>query len=263
MNPLKILIVEDEINLARTLAQALRMGSDGGYVVDMADSAEQAYSLLENVSYNLLISDLNLPGEDGLTLITKVKETLPDTQTILMTGYGSAQVEGQADELTEGYLTKPFDMLDLLQMVQRVIKQAAKQEGRALRRDDLQQDVKRQILIMEDDPGLRQIYAKALRKSNYQVDEAATIQHARTLLREKEYAIFVCDIHMGRDRGTDLLDEFRETFERSGTQVVMCSEYGQYRSKSENMGVDYFLEKPISLGTLLSLVNQLSDPAAS
>ena len=115
---------------------------------------------------------------------------------------------------------------------------------------------------MEDDRGLRRIYSKALRKTLYQVDEAATIQAARKLLEENDYAIFVCDIHMGRYRGTDLLNEFREKFEQKGTQVVMCSEYGHYRYMSEEMGVDYFLEKPISLGTLLTLVNRLSESVA-
>jgi len=259
MDSLHILIVEDEKNLARTLAQALRLGSDGLYNVETIDSAEAAYPMLSAKSYDLVISDLRLPGEDGLTLITRVKETSPKTHTILITGFGSTDVEGQADGLTEGYLTKPFDMLDLLHMVQKVIHQSPRQDRRALKLEDLEKDKQSRILIMEDDRGLRRIYGKALRKTRYLVDEAATIQAARKLLQAHDYAIFVCDIHMGRDRGTDLVDEFREKFDRHGTQVVMCSEYGQYRYMSEEMGVDYFLEKPISLGTLLTLVNRLSD----
>ena len=62
---------------------------------------------------------------------------------------------------------------------------------------------------------------------------------------------------MGRQRGTDLLSEFRENLKEANTQVVMCSAYGQYRYLTEEMGADYFLEKPISLGTLLTLVNRL------
>ena len=262
MDRLNILIIEDEHNLARTLARALHLGSDGFYDVETIDSAELAYPILAAQRFDLVISDLKLPGEDGLTLITKIKETSPETQTILMTGYGSVEVEGRADHLTEGYLTKPFDMLELLDLVQQVVARPASQRGTALKRKDLEKDQDHRILIMEDDRGLRRSYTKALRKTRYQVDEAATIQAARSLLEAKEYAIFVCDIHIGRDRGTDLLVEFQEKFDRNGTQVVMCSEYGHYRYMSEEMGVDFFLEKPISLGTLLTLVNRLSDSMA-
>ena len=262
MDQLRILIIEDEQNLARTLSRALQLGSDGFYEVETIDSAEMAYPILSAQRFDLVISDLRLPGEDGLTLITKIKETSPETQAILMTGYGSDEVEERAVRLTEGYLTKPFDMLELLDMVQQVIARPAFQRGAALKREDLEKDKNHRILIMEDDRGLRRSYTKALRKTRYQVDEAATIQAARNLLEKNNYAIFVCDIHMGRDRGTDLLVEFQEKFDRNGTQVVMCSEYGHYRYMSEEMGVGFFLEKPISLVSLLALVNRLSDSLA-
>ena len=114
------------------------------------------------------------------------------------------------------------------------------------------------ILIMEDDSGLRRIYSKALQRSDYQVDEAPTITAARELLKAKEYDIFVCDIHMGRELGTELVAEFGETLKESDTQVVMCSAHGEYRSQTKEMGVEYFLEKPVSLNKLLSLIHSLT-----
>lgn len=256
---MNILIVEDEKNLALTLAQALRLGSDGRYEVETSVSAELARSLLESKEYDVVISDLRLPGEDGLSLITFAKDKYPDTHTILMTGFGTEDVEAQADRSTEGYLTKPFDMLDLLMMVQKVVGPGAKKQGQAIKRDDLQKQRDHRILIMEDDLGLRRIYTKALKKSNYEVHEAPSVLAARQLLDKYEYEIFICDIHMGRERGTDLLSEYREKLNAAGTQVVMCSAYGQYRYLTEEMGADYFLEKPISLGTLLTLISRLTD----
>ena len=85
---------------------------------------------------------------------------------------------------------------------------------------------------------------------------------AKELLDRNEYDIFICDIHMGRERGTDLLSDYSEKLDKAKTQVVMCSAYGQYRYLTEEMGADYFLEKPISLGTLLTLVSRLVEPMA-
>lgn len=254
----RILIVEDESNLARTLAQALRLGSDGNFNVQVCETAEAGLELLKEQAYHVVISDLRLPGINGLELITQIKNDYPDTHTILITGFGSDEVEAKADEISEGYLTKPFDMLDLLLMVKKVINPKQKRTNGALRRDDLlDAETTRSILIMEDDAGLRRIYGKALKRSHYQVHEAPTVQMARQLLAENDYEIFICDIHMGRERGTDLLEEFAEQLDKAGTQVVMCSAYGQYRYLTEEMGADFFLEKPISLGTLLTLIDRL------
>jgi len=258
MDKKNILIIEDERNLGRTLAQALRVGLDRHFEVETCESGEEAFHKLYEKDYSLIISDLRLPGIDGLELITYIKRFFSDTHVILITGFGSDEVEARADQITEGYLTKPFDILDLLRMVQKVIDPRHKKNG-AFRKDALTDDTPRRILVMEDDVGLRSIYGKVLRKSHYEVHEAPTVQTARDLLGKNEYKVFICDIHMGRERGTDLLSEFSDKLTEAGTQVVMCSAYGQYRSLTEELGADFFLEKPISLGTFITLVNRLMD----
>ena len=258
MDKKNILIIEDERNLGRTLAQALRVGLDRHFEVETCESGEEAFHKLYEKDYSLIISDLRLPGIDGLELITYIKRFFSDTHVILITGFGSDEVEARADQITEGYLTKPFDILDLLRMVQKVIDPRHKKNG-AFRKDDLTDDTPHRILIMEDEVGLRNIFSKVLRKSHYEVHEAPTVQTARDLLGKNEYKVFICDIHMGRERGTDLLSEFSDKLTEAGTQVVMCSAYGQYRSLTEELGADFFLEKPISLGTFITLVNRLMD----
>lgn len=258
MDKIAILVVEDEENLARTLAQALRIGSDGQYSVEVCHSAEEAEVKLSQKTFHLVISDYRLPGRDGLDLVMQIKTEIPETHTILVTGFNNSLLEAQADQMTEGYLIKPFDMLDLLMMVQKVITPGNGQPGQAFKHKDLVRQNNHHILILEDDTGLRQIFAKALRKTGYLVDEAATLKEARTLLDDTPYEIFICDIQIGRERGIDLLADYKTKFGQTGTQVVLCSAYGQYRSQTEAIGVDYFLEKPISLSTMLTLVNRLA-----
>ena len=147
MDQLKILIIEDEKNLSRTLVQALQMGSDGRYTVETCETAEMAYPLVDSKHYDLVICDLNLPGDDGFSVISKVKQKSPKIFTILMTGYGSEEVEKKADILTEGYLTKPFDVLELVRMVQNVVKRSQKPDNKTLKRDDLERQTQTYLAV--------------------------------------------------------------------------------------------------------------------
>lgn len=112
---------------------------------------------------------------------------------------------------------------------------------------------------MDDDAGLRNIYQKALSHRGYDVDLAATLDEARALISNYTYGVFICDIHMGEERGTDLLAEMGHTLKARGTEIIMASAYGQYRFMTEDYGSDYFLEKPVSIHTLVTLIERVLD----
>lgn len=122
-----------------------------------------------------------------------------------------------------------------------------------------QENGKKDVLIMEDDHYITNIYTKALTRVGYSFDIAKTMDQARVCLDQNAYRVFICDIHMGNERGTDLLPEYEEAFAENGTKVVMASAYGNYRILAKEAGADFFLEKPISLGTLFTLIDSLLD----
>ncbi len=256
MKPHHILIVDDDSTFARTLAQALQLGADSNYTVTTTASAEEAEIILNKVHYDLLVSDYRLPGEDGLSLITKAKAAHPEMQAVLITGVGSEELEKQAREIGQGYMAKPFDMLDLLLLVQQVLRKSDGEVDGTSLPEQTNGNSKRSILILEDDASLRRLYTLALLKSKcYQIDEAATIKAARDLLNTRVYDILISDVRIGHDRATDFLEEYGDSLKKSGTKVVMCSAFGQYRELS--VEVDQFLEKPISLDKLVHVVDQL------
>jgi len=112
-----ILIVDDEKTLVRMLRQVLEMDIPG-VAIDAAYSGEEALSQMANASYDLILADLRMPGLGGLELIKGVRYVDPDVPIILMTAYGSDDVEVQAAMLdTSYYLDKPFDINDLLAAV--------------------------------------------------------------------------------------------------------------------------------------------------
>jgi len=82
----RLLIVEDEDTLCQSLQ---RVFTKEGYEVDIADSAESAFKLLEVKSYDLIITDIILPGISGIELLTKYRKTNPAQKVIIITAYAS------------------------------------------------------------------------------------------------------------------------------------------------------------------------------
>ncbi len=82
----RLLIVEDEDTLCQSLQ---RVFVKEGYEVDIADSAESAFKLLEGKPYDLIITDIILPGISGIELLTKYRKTNPAQKVIIITAYAS------------------------------------------------------------------------------------------------------------------------------------------------------------------------------
>jgi DNA-binding NtrC family response regulator len=121
MRKRRILIVEDEKAVAQALWRALNTPQGGGYRVESCESAEAALERLGNVDFDLLISDQRLPGITGLELIKTVHQYNPGVRSILITAFGSPQVEEQARSLANAYVPKPFRLRDMVQIVRRVL----------------------------------------------------------------------------------------------------------------------------------------------
>lgn len=116
-----ILIIEDSLGVARALNRALSLSQGGGYRVEVCDSGEAALERLRDAHFDLLVSDLRLPGMNGLELLERARQISPETRSVLITAFGSPQVEEQAHRLANAYLPKPFLLHDMIRIIQRVL----------------------------------------------------------------------------------------------------------------------------------------------
>lgn len=115
----KILLVEDELDLANGLVDVLRLK---GYQVEHVETAELAQQLLSQGSYQLLLLDVTLPGMSGFELL---KSLASKPATILLTSRGSEMDKVIGFELgVDDYVTKPFSLLELLARIQAVLRRA-------------------------------------------------------------------------------------------------------------------------------------------
>ncbi len=114
-----ILIIDDEESVCWSLQRALQRE---GYSVAVAASAERGFVLLEKQRPDVLVLDVRLPGMDGLTALTRIRQIAPDLPVIVVTAFGDLPttvraVEGGAFD----YLAKPFDLQEAIECVQRAL----------------------------------------------------------------------------------------------------------------------------------------------
>ena len=117
----RILIVDDEASVAFFLREGLKDLGEG-YDVDTTGSAESALERINCQPFDLAVIDYRLPGLNGLDLIKQLNDVCPGTQTILITAYGSPELEDEAYRLrAHRYFAKPFHIEDLMYTVQEVL----------------------------------------------------------------------------------------------------------------------------------------------
>src|SRR6266571_2609328 len=82
----QILLVDDDVALLQALPQALSLKMDN-VQVDTCDSAFEALEQIQEHEYDAIVSDIKMPGMDGLALLEKIQELQPETPTLLITGF--------------------------------------------------------------------------------------------------------------------------------------------------------------------------------
>ena len=104
--PPNILVMEDDLSVAKGLEMVL---SEEGYDVNWAGTGELALEAFKQKRYDLLVADLRLPGINGMEVIKQVKEEKPETEVIVITGYGTTSTAVEAMKLgVHDFLPKPF-----------------------------------------------------------------------------------------------------------------------------------------------------------
>jgi CheY-like chemotaxis protein len=109
-----ILVVDDEPDVADLFRQRFRREArDGTYVMHFANSGETALSQLSDgiePTLIVILSDINMPGMDGLTLLGEIKQRFPDMPVMMVTAYGDDERRRKASELGAAeFLPKPVD----------------------------------------------------------------------------------------------------------------------------------------------------------
>lgn len=114
-----VLVVDDDRTVRELLARALTAAD---YVVDVAEDGPSAIARLKERPFDLMITDLRMPGQDGLSLIREARVLAPGLPVIVITGYSTEAAAIEAINLgVAGYLTKPFRLPRILAATARAL----------------------------------------------------------------------------------------------------------------------------------------------
>jgi two-component system response regulator AtoC len=132
-----LLLIEDEASLREAIAEQL---ADHGYEVDQADSGEAAIARLADFAYDIIITDLRLPGIDGSAVVEAAVGRYPDLIAIVVTGYGT--LKDAVDAIKRGardFVSKPFQIDELLHVLDSALEQRRLRSENAYLRAQLEE----------------------------------------------------------------------------------------------------------------------------
>lgn len=135
----KILIVDDELSMREFLAILLERE---GYDVSVAGHAEEALRLMDASLFDLVLSDVNMPGLTGIELLSRIRQRSPETGVLMITAFSAAEQAVEAMKLgAYDYIAKPFKIEEIKQLVINALeKQGLKRENTLLKMDVEERD---------------------------------------------------------------------------------------------------------------------------
>ncbi len=234
---LRILVVDDDHNMAKTLTDVLRVK---GHEAQVAHSGAQALEKAAQGELDCVLSDVKMPGMDGVELHRALKARQPDLPVVLMTAYSSDSLVNQGlEQGAIAALTKPLDLGLLLAFF-----------------SFLRQE--RSIAIVDDDPNFCKTLGDLLRARGFAV---TTITDPHGVLERlgTDKGVVLLDMKMNSVGGLEVLREIREQYPH--LPVILVTGHRQEMAPeieaALEIGAYTCLYKPVEMERLFELLTQI------
>jgi DNA-binding NtrC family response regulator len=237
-----VLVIDDNADLAENIAEILE---EYGVGVQLAGDAKQALACFDDRKWSLVVTDVRMPGIDGLELLSLIKERSPGTPVLVMTGFADRDTVARAHH--SGALAvvhKPIDLDAFLELVERV---AAAEEA---------------ILVVEDDVALCGNLTDILCEQHGVLPHPATsIALARKLAAAIDFKAALIALRLPDGSGLLLARELHQRADGSKRPVIVMTGYPEEIEESPGDGKTrddlVVLTKPFPVPKLLERLREL------
>ena len=232
----RVLIVDDEIYIREFLKKAF---VKAGYDAVCVPSAAQAMELLFKEPFELLLVDVRMPGESGISLLKKVRDNQKKIPVVIYTGFVTPELEQEARQAgaTE-VLSKDINVFQLLTQVGKIIKakdrifQGSVEPGKKL------------LLVVDDEQGIRRILKEFFTRKGYAVLEAGSGEEAVQIVRAEKVSSVLLDIRMPGMDGLKTLEELMKVNPNLGVVMATGVEDDEQIKKALELGAYSYVLKP-------------------
>ncbi|MCX7711445.1 MAG: response regulator [Clostridia bacterium] len=148
---LKLLIIEDERWEREGLVDFLDWGSLGIEIAGCACDGKEGIEMAASIRPDIIITDIKMPGMDGITMSKKIKEFLPEVKMIILTGYDDFRFAREAITFNaNGYLLKPVEEEEMLELIKKITRSCEAEKHRLTYETDLLKQISDQKNIVKD-----------------------------------------------------------------------------------------------------------------
>ncbi len=240
----RILVVDDDTNLLELLVDTL---TTIGYYAVAAPGGAEALAKLQEEKFDLMISDIKMPGIDGIVLLKKVRRHYPQLPVLFITGVASPEIIGRASP--DGFLAKPFRINHMEELIENTLKNHSETVASQIKR----------VLVVDDDDTFREMLTDVLRYNEYVPYAVADGVSALKELENGRVDAVVTDIKMPGMDGITLMKKIKQNHPDLPVILITAFMTSEDLSKHDvSSSADGFLEKPFKVERIIEILNGLS-----
>ena len=239
-----LIIVDDQI----ALDELTRLCKNESFNIMCSQDGHNGFEIFKNEQIDIVITDINVPGIDGMELLKKMKSLKKEIPVIMITGYDNVDHTLNAIRLGAlDYLKKPIDLNEFHIALGRAkdIVNATQKVGKYP-----------SVLMADDEDVPRRELARFLEKEGYYVSQACNGEEALDLFKEKKFEIILLDIKMPKMSGIEALHKMSKISDDFA--AIILTGYGDESSAIQALrdGAFNFLKKPVDLDELLVTIEK-------
>jgi len=248
-NSAKILVADDDTNLLDLLVDTL---TTIGYSTVGVPCGFDALDLLRKEKFDLMITDIRMPGLDGVSLLKKVRSHYPDMPVLFMTGVTAPEILAHATP--DGFLAKPFRIAHVEQMIENALSGDTSLFSAAVRK----------VLVVDDDTAFREMLAEVLKREEFIPFAVSSGPEALKELDNGEFDAVITDIKMPGMDGVELMGHIKK--QRPDLPVILITAFFESQTDKElnrTPIADGFLQKPFKVEKVVRMLRGFGAQAVS